>query len=76
MSYWKLPLWNSMSHVVCPRGPSWGPSFYINMSDFTQFINICKVVLYTYTILLVTDNNLDIIKQSDSESAQHWFKCN
>ncbi len=78
MSFQGLPLRNAMSHVVCPRGPSWDHS-NIDINGFTQFINLCKVVLYTDTILQVTDNDLDIIVKHthgpDSESAQHWFKC-
>ncbi len=64
---------NVMFHVVCPKGPSW----VIYTNDFTQSINLCKVVLYAdVTILLFANKDPDIIKytlETDLESAQHWF---
>ncbi len=51
--------------------------FVIYINDFTQSINLCKVVLYAdVTILLFAHKDLDIIKHTlatDLESAQHWL---
>ncbi len=68
-----------MFHVL-PQESTLGPLlFVIYINDFTQSINLCKVVLYADdTILLFANKDPDIIKhtlQSD-HSAQHWFNCN
>ncbi len=64
-----------------PQGSILGPLlFVIYINDFTQSINLCKVVLYADdTILLFANKDPDIIKhtvETDLESAQHWFNCN
>ncbi len=68
-----------MFHVL-PQESTLGPLlFVIYINDFTQSINLCKVVLYADdTILLFANKDPDIIKhtlETDLQSAQHWFNC-
>ncbi len=53
--------------------------FVIYINDFTQSINLCKVVLYADdSILLFADKDPDIIKhtlETDLESVQQLFNC-